>query len=568
MTRQHRSRALQTALLLCCFAWLDHAHAQSSSGDVVYHLHGSVVDGTTGKPLARALVQSSDRRIAVMTDSEGNFAVDLSVPPRVAGASTAAGPRLLNLGGNQFVLTAQKPGYMPAQQLSLLPLDDTLSSTDVKLKLMPMATITGRVSASGTDDPFNVRVTLLLHQGDGEGRRIWMQMNSQNTNSRGEFRFTNLRPGEYTLMTGEWRGDGPLPPRPNTITQQYPPVFYGDAQSLAGAVKLHLHYGDTAQAELHLHLATYYPVTVPIANRQQNSSVNVRLVDTESFGGFGLGYNFRDGVVEGSLPNGHYNLLLNSFGQQQASALVSINVDGAPVRTAAITLVPAGTIPVRIHTQFSRQQTEQPNQAYDGPLERLNGSRTGQAPPLVQLLLQSEDGIGYATTPVRHGSSDDLVLQNVTPGTYFVRAQVFRGYAASVTSGGVDLLQQPLIVSAAGTAEPIDVTLRDDSARLTGSVTSGSNSPLQPTFILLLPTDTTAQYVQGFAGPDGKFTIPSLVPGNYRVFAIRNMREQIPYRDPESMREYDGKGSTFTAAPGQQIQMDVPLLDAADVEDE
>jgi hypothetical protein len=54
--------------------------AQGSATDTVYPLRGTVVDGTTGKPLERALVASVDRRLATLTDSEGRFSVSLSVP--------------------------------------------------------------------------------------------------------------------------------------------------------------------------------------------------------------------------------------------------------------------------------------------------------------------------------------------------------------------------------------------------------------------------------------------------------------------------------------------------------
>jgi hypothetical protein len=189
--------------------------------------------------------------------------------------------------------------------------------------------------------------------------------------------------------------------------------------------------------------------------------------------------------------------------------------------------------------------------------------------PQVQLLLRAADGsIGFGVNASQPGPDGDLMLQNAQPGRYFVYAQSFRGYVASITSDGVDLMQQPLVVNAGGTAPPIDITLRDDSATITGTVTSSSGPLPRQSFILLLPTDATAQFTQSFAGPDGKFTVPNLAPGSYRAFAFRSnrMRQQIPYRDAEAMRQYDGKGVTITASPDQQVQLDVPLLDEAEVE--
>jgi hypothetical protein len=555
MIPQRRSRTLQIALLLCCLAKSTHAYAQSSSSETVYHLHGTVVNGITGKPLARSLLQSGDHRIAVMTDSEGRFAVDLSVPAKTSGATNPNSSGHFGNGfGNGIFLMVQKPGYIPAEQITHLPLDETLSSTDVKLKLMPAASISGHISAAGADSAADVRVLLLLHQVDDDGRRGWLQSGFHNTNSRGDFQFTNLQPGEYTIMTSEWRGDQPLPPQRTAITQQYPPVFYGDQQSLATAAKLQLHYGDIAQAEFHLHLATYYPVTVPVAAQSANSPVNARLTDDNAFTGFQLGYNSRDGAVEGSLPNGHYSLLLSGYVPQQTFALMPLNVDGAPVRTAAVALAPAGKILVRIRTQFTQQASGAQNAG--GVISFSGATNNARTMPLVQLLLRSEDSAGgYSGNSNLAPNSDEVVLQNIQPGSYFVHPQSFRGYVASMTSGGVDLLQHPLVITSAGTADPIDVTLRDDTATLTGTVTTASDQPPQ-----------NARFSRSFAGPDGKFTVTNLVPGSYRVLAFRSMQRQIPYRDPEAMHQYDGKGSTITAAPGQQVTVAVSLLDDAEAE--
>jgi hypothetical protein len=294
----------------------------------------------------------------------------------------------------------------------------------------------------------------------------------------------------------------------------------------------------------------------------------MRMVEPNSFGGFQLGYNARDGAVEGSLPNGHYVFLLTANGPQPGFALATVNVDGAPVQTTTVAIVPAGTIAVRVHTQFTQQDTQSDRQinSFSGPVGRTI-RQDAQIRPLVQLLLRAESaGPAYASSNNQTGSADELTLQNVPPGSYSVRTQPLRGYVASISSGGVDLLQQPLVVSAGGTAAPIDITLRDDSATLTGTVTAG-NGPLPPqSYILILPTDPSAQISYGVAGPDGKFTVPNLVPGSYRVFALRGQFRLLPYRDAEAMRPYDGKGTTITATPGQQLSADVPLLDDTEAE--
>ena len=194
---------------------------------------------------------------------------------------------------------------------------------------------------------------------------------------------------------------------------------------------------------------------------------------------------------------------------------------------------------------------------------RTSGSGRPQ-PQLLQLLLRSEDG-GGGYIGISHPSpSGDLIIENVLPGHYFVHEQPFRGYVASMTSSGVDLLEYPLIVNPSGAPDPIDVTLRDDTAALNGTVNPG-DVPLPPmSFIALVPTDSSGHFAQATAGPDGKFTAENLAPGSYRVFASRAQVLQLPYREPEAMHRYDGKGTTITVAAGESPQIDVPLLDEAE----
>ena len=59
-------------------------------------------------------------------------------------------------------------------------------------------------------------------------------------------------------MTAEWRGDQPFAPPTNTAaSEEYPPLYYGDAADLKSAAKLLLHGGEIGHADLHLDLATY-----------------------------------------------------------------------------------------------------------------------------------------------------------------------------------------------------------------------------------------------------------------------------------------------------------------------
>ncbi len=524
------------------------ARAQTPAGDTVYRLQGGVEDALTGKPLARALVTSLDRRLATMTDREGHFNLLISIPARPEESSTPgmvrgtvfAGPLSAFGSGESLLLIARKPGYLEQQQPTMLPLDATLASKSVELKLMPAGVIQGTVFADVSDAPSGVRVMLLRRQVQ-DGRYQWVQGGMQNTDSRGEFRFDDLRPGQYSVMSAEWAGDQPLVrPRLET-TRQYPPLFLGDVSDLAEAHKLQLHNGETLQTELHLRPATYYPIRVPVSLSGSERGISVRVLGSDGFNAFQLRFNARTEAVEGTLPNGAYTVLITHFGPPPSSAaVVPIQVAGGPVRTGAVALGPAASIPVHIHPELTQQQ---------GTIQRY-----------LNIFLRPEDQ--GATGASARGDSEDpaeLTLENVLPGRYFVEAMPsFSGYVASATSGNVNLLEQPLVVTAGTRPDPIEVTVRDDFATLTGSLTGLSGAPPRICFVVLLPTDSSGRFTQSIA-LNGSFRMGGVPPGTYLLIATPQAPQDIPYRDPDAMRGY--AGATVTLTGGEQAHADAPFLE-------
>lgn len=537
------------------------ARAQNSdqtAGDAIVHLHGIVRDGLTGKPLARALVRSADQRLAALTTSEGLFAVDLRLP-RAAKSLPVT-----------LYLSAMKPGFNPVEQFSQVTLDSSLLSSEVELRLMPSATVTGQLFAPESDMPEQVRV-MLLHHSVEDGVRVWRLMANATTNSQGKFHFGDLRPGEYTVLTGEWRGENFLPQSSGSVTREYPPDFLGDVNSLSGASRLQLRYGDQSQVELHLQPVNYYPVTIPVSAPAANQSVNVQVGSGDTFGAYRLGYNSRTHAVEGSLPTGDYTLKLAGNGQPPSFAETVIHVANAPYQAAGIALGPPSAIPIHVQTQLI-----QPNQepvlaggfAGGSISNRFFALNHSQAP--LQLSLRSVNGAEAARVMADDDGSGELKLDNVSPGSYLVIAQPLRGYVSSMSSGGVDLLRRPLEVVNGARPQPIEVLLRDDSGTISGTLTSSSETPSlsTPAFLFALSTDGTSRMLQSFVDTRGKFQLGNVAPGSYEVFALRGRGQEIPWRDEKLVQQLSTKAASVTVSPGQTAQVEVPLLDDADLAEE
>ena len=510
----------------------------ANGGSATFHLQGTVVDGVTGKPVSRALVISGDRRLATMTNDEGAFSLTITGAHVGQGSLPFGGPGI----GFRLYLSAQKPGYLPPSDTGSVEIGGA-STVAVQLKLMPAAVIAGHVYADRSVVPRNVRISLLAHN-VVDGERRWMAVNGQNTERDGSFRFVDLSPGEYTVMTGEWRGDLP-PPRPGDgPRQEYPPVFFGDTPSLTAATKLHVHYGEAAQTDLHLRSATYFPVKVPV-NGPANAGVNVRVNSADALDGFQLGYNGSDHAVEGALPSGTYTLNLSSFRPQRAYATTVLHVADRPAQTAAVTLNAPAPITVRLHRDFTGTTQAGVDQSH------------------VSFSLLPDDRFfsPFVTGNTQQGQTDEIILPAVAPGRYTVRVDAGYGYAASVQYAGADLQAQPLVLGEGGAIGPIDVTLRDDTGALEGTVTTdGAPQPSQ-TFVCLLPASPGAQFAFSSANTDGKFTLGNVVPGSYRLFATSKAPWLLPVHDVETLQAFDHKGTAVTLSPRARLQMDAPLLD-------
>lgn len=269
--------------------------------------------------------------------------------------------------------------------------------------------------------------------------------------------------------------------------------------------------------------------------------MNARLTGAQSFNGYILSYNPGEGAVEGDLPSGSYSLALSSYGPQQGFAAVTLHVAGAPLRTAPVTLSPPSSVAVHVQVELSAAAA---NSA--GGAQGLQG-QNGQL--AVNVRLQPTDyGAGGVAGNSHPGAESDFLIENVPPGTYTASAQLFPGYAAAMSCGGVDLLQHPLEVGVEGVRDPIQITLRDDTGELTGKVT-GTDSPGRGT-VVLLPLDASGRLSSGFLRPDGSFVANNIPPGNYRLLAGTGQPAQIAYREEQTQRLLANKGQVIAIQPG------------------
>jgi hypothetical protein len=535
-------------------------------------IHGTVINAVTRAPISRALVYSPDNRFAMLTDGDGHF--EFALPKGGLGATgttfSEGQPRAVWSvagAGGPFWLMARKPGFLddPNDNRQVQP----STNGDVTIPLMPEAIIKGRVVASETEPASRMPVQLLSRQiADGIPR--WVHANTVLADSNGEFRFAELMPGTYKLGTNEMMENDPAITVPGGQTYGFPPVYYPGVSDYASAGTIELAAGQTVQADLPVTRQPYYPVRIPLANADASAGINITVSLQGHRGpGFTLGFNGEEHRIEGLLPNGHYLVEATSYGQNASSGSVNITVSGAVVEGPLLNFHQGSSITVHVNEEFtSKTWSGNGNWMVGGRSFQMRGPRL-----YLQVRVESEDSLegqgGASLRPPLGPNDDALVIENLAPGRYRLRLNTTRGYVASATMGGVDLLHDPLVV-APGSTTQIEIKMRDDTAEMDGTVTgltadSGA-VPSPSAYIYCVPLrDSPGQFRQTMmSGPEGKFTLDTMAPGSYRIFAFRNPQPNLPYGDAEAMQPYETKGQVVQLSAGQKTNVQVQLTSVSE----
>jgi hypothetical protein len=418
-------------------------------------LQGVVLNSVTHEPVARALVSSPDNRFATMTDGQGHFEFKF--------------PRETDSAANRpTALVAKKPGY-----LTDIALDMQLGPTvkEVALSLAPEGLIVGHVSLPSSEAADKIQVQLYRRQVE-EGRAHWVPGEQTVTRSNGDFRFADLAAGTYKVMTLE-QVDREHPPGLTGDDQMfgYPPVYFPSAKTFAGGETISLGAGQTFTADLDVVRQPYFAVRISVTNAPPNIGMGVNVSAAGSHGpGFSLGYNPGTHVIEGALPQGSYLVEGFGFGPPLTVGESALTVHDAPLSVSSMTMVATQSIAVNVKEDFSA--AEQVDDGNGSATTRVSGGLTGPRSYLNLRLEPVDDFIqhgGATLRPPMNLKDESLVLEGVVPGRYWVHVDSARGYAASVSSGGRDLLSEPLVVGN-GSAAAIEITMRDDTAEVSGTI--------------------------------------------------------------------------------------------------
>jgi len=582
-------RTVPFAFLLSSALPFGSAQAQSTPGNAAdvnqSSVHGTVLNRLTHQPIGRALVFTPDQQYGTLTDDRGHFEFRFPPPPEsdtAENATSATAPdalraRQLRLSRNAqaHIFMARKPGFLENTRYRRQNIA-TNGQSDFTIYLDPESLIVGyvRPPASASDLRFPVA---LYRRESIEGRENWAPVDNFTTWADGEFRFSNLSPGTYKLVTREQIDSDPFTFSQGGQLFGYTPTFFPGTSDFSSATAIHLASGETFQANISPTRREYYPVKIPIANSEGSQQLLVRVYPLGHPGpGYSLGFNSAEQWIEGMLPDGSYTLQAEIQGQPGSTGIQNFSVHGAALEGPPLNLIPNPSLTVNVHEEFKSGQSvfeNNPSGLQDGSSNSVSVARAN-----VSVMLFPVEDFGSApganSQPLDGSQQHVLLVPNVRPGRYRVRVESGVGFASAVVSGGTDLLQEPLVVAIGAANPPIEVTLRDDGAEVSGEVedaakadhsSPGSNGARTQFHIYFLPLDVgSGRFREAIAAPDGTFSQPQLPPGNYRVLAFDGPQEDMSSMNEEALGKLESRAQVVHLVAGQKERLRLRIISEGD----
>lgn len=520
-----------------------------------FTVRGTVLDSVTKQPIARALVQLDDND-AMLTDVNGNF--------EFTGVQTQGGR-----------IQVRRPGYVSNIQSESMSLDVPVSSffvalsssmAPLQLLLTPEAILIGQISLPNSEPASRVRVSA-YRKGVENGRPMWRMAGNAVTNSEGIFRIASLPAGSYLLYVRP-HADRPTAPGEKPFLG-YASVYFPGATDASGAGVISLATGEHQQIYTTLLRQTFYPVSIHIANAEPGKFVSVEIRDSGGQqAGSSLVYDSQKQTTRMDLPNGRYVLNARMFRPGFGSQFpllghAEFSVSGRPAYLD-VSIFPMAAIPVILREEFTAAGTR--------PTYRLAHSGSNNpninlsfVPAGVQFLNEVFGNRVEAAPGSNDGSS--LQLEGVPPGKYWVEARTYGAYVSSISSGGDDLSQTPITIGAGGSSAPIEITLRDDTGTLNGTISRGPGSSGGETpraWIYAIPLfSTVSELPSTISTSAGKFTFYALAPGAYRVIAC-DSPHAIAFHTSEGVAAWAGKGRVVTLEPGGTAHVELDVAPTAE----
>ena len=494
-------------------------------------------------------------RFAGTSDKDGKFTIS-NVPP-----------------GN-YIVHADREGFIDPT-LTGVPIRVAVTAgrtATVDVAMSPGGTVSGRIRDAAGRPMQDIEVQA-VSQTYQNGYPFLQTAITKMTDDQGEYRLFWLTPGEYYIV---------LSPRANPGNPQLlrPRVFYPGSLEMKTATPLTIKAGEQLGGiDINLREERVYTVsgllntTIPPEETAQMASVlnppGIRIPTlmvvysdpnqpdpSRPVGTVTLNPISASFETLGLLP-GSYELYarmpeLNAGGGAGlAWAHVPIEVRNANVTGVALTV---------------------------NPSINVNGTMTvdGKAPPAgtaVRVFLQPSGNdvkIGVynsvAQRPILTGPDGKFTIVGVPPGPFHVEtAGAIPGnlYVSDILQGASSVFDTGINVGSK-VPDPVVVQLKSGAATVEGTVLDSAGKPVGFATVVLVPPEARRQnrvlYRTTISDANGKFSIRSVGPGSFKLFAWQKAPVDGAYYNAGFISKYEDKGRSLIVVSGTTVNQPLTVI--------
>jgi uncharacterized protein (DUF2141 family) len=533
-------------LALCALVQLNPQEPGTEKPPPPATVRGRVTDAATGRPLRMALVVlAPSERTARATDrysrTEDDGTYEFSaVPP------------------GRFTVTASKARYATLQYGQTLPAPSglvvdaapgrVLERLDIALPRA--AAIAGRVTDE-LGDPLERASVAAMRIGYSERGRELVTAASGITNDAGEYRISQLQPGDYYVVASE-RDDG-FGSEPDADIGFLRTAYPANAD-IAGARRVPIRDGqDAFRIDITMLPARAGNISGRVITAEGLPAANVSLVlqAVDRGPGSGLGSETRSGA-DGTflLPRvitGRYELHARLNVTPNEGAILPIVMNGEDETGWTVPLTRGGRITGRV-VPPERAALIPPTDL------RINAIPTGDT-----LVF----GTGFGG-PVNDDWTfdwdfllgDRIIRPSAIPGGWHLRA---------VMRGDTDITDTPIVFTAAEVVRDVEVVLTTDTTSVAGAVVGPAGAPAINYTVVAFADDSGkwtpwSRFIKT-ARPDdaGRFRIDGLPPGRYRIAAVDKI-ENFQWLDREFLQRLRPDATSLTLQLGLSATVNLKIV--------
>ncbi len=526
-------------------------------------LEGRVVNSQTMEPLRKVSVTinsfsrggGASRQLS--TGPDGKFAFD----------TLPAGSYQINVEKNGFI----PQRYSPPGRSSTIEVAGGQALTGIDVKLVPQGAIAGKVLDTDNEPMQRVQVSVLRVTAIG-GRRQAAITSSATTNDLGDFRIFNLPSGNYLVMAtasggrggpgGGFRpqgGFGGGPPRGQVekmTPDDYVPTFYpGSINSTSGSLIQLPAGGEITGLSFQLGRSPTFRIRgkvtgVAATEEAKKRGMRVSLLPADRNAvlmnnGMGMSTSVRaDGTFEllNVQPAAYQAVIIRSDRKNEALLGKSlVTVSSGHMDNVSILCAEPVTLTGIVKSESGKEADLGRVWVTLKPLSGLS---------LAEVETEVNDDWSFK---LEGASREPFTLGMSGLGDTYIKS--VRLDSQDVTLTGVDL-------SSAATGSKLEIILGEKAGSLNGTVKEGEHPAVgRPVTILPDPAQPMQPYLIKTAttDADGKFHVPGLAPGTYRVYAWTEIMADN-YTDPDFMRRFQNDGGRIEVKEGSAEQVTLLLI--------